>query len=133
MRSSLVKIRFACALTTVIAVLASSPIAWADGDAGAGKRLAQQWCASCHQIEATAPATKDQTHHLWEPLVLRAGYELCLFDGLNRFYVHSRHQELKDDLAIPANVFDRYAPDWWWRQLTPDRQRELDPEGVLAD
>jgi mono/diheme cytochrome c family protein len=56
MRSSLVKIRFACALTTVIAVLASSPIAWADGDAGAGKRLAQQWCASCHQIEVTAPA-----------------------------------------------------------------------------
>jgi len=36
--------------------LAAGSIASAQGSADAGKRLAQQWCSSCHQVEPSAPA-----------------------------------------------------------------------------
>ena len=46
----------AFAVATVIALLTASPIASAEGSAEAGRRLAQRWCASCHQVEPGAPA-----------------------------------------------------------------------------
>jgi len=51
-----VKTSVFCASTVVIALLATSSTASAAGSAEAGKRLAQQWCASCHQVEPNAPA-----------------------------------------------------------------------------
>ena len=44
------------AMTTVVALVAATATASAAGSATAGKRLSQQWCASCHQIEPRAPA-----------------------------------------------------------------------------
>lgn len=40
----------------IIALFATSSTASAAGSAVAGKRLAQQWCVSCHQIEPNGPA-----------------------------------------------------------------------------
>ena len=51
MRTSLV-----CAVTAFIASLSVGSAALAEGSAAAGKRLAQQWCAGCHQVEPKAPA-----------------------------------------------------------------------------
>jgi len=51
-----VKTSVFCASTVMIALLATSSTALAEGSAEAGKRLAQQWCASCHQVEPSAPA-----------------------------------------------------------------------------
>jgi mono/diheme cytochrome c family protein len=51
-----VKTSVYCASTVVMALLAMSSSASAEGSAEAGKRLAQQWCASCHQVEPSAPA-----------------------------------------------------------------------------
>ncbi len=56
-RSSLVKISLVFPVTAVALLLAGpSPALSANGNAEAGKRLAQQWCSSCHQVEPTAAA-----------------------------------------------------------------------------
>lgn len=57
--------------------------------------------------ESTRPRSTDQAHHEWEALLIDQGYELCLFDGLNRFYVAAEHAELRDLLSFPAGVFDQ--------------------------
>ncbi len=61
-------------------------------------------------VEATAPLSNEPTHESWEPGVLAAGYELCLFDGLSRFYVAEEHAErLRPLLSYPACVLDPYV------------------------
>lgn len=59
-------------------------------------------------IEATAPNSTRQVHAAWEPIVLEAGYQFCLFDGLSRFYVANEHSELAPLLSYPACVFDQF-------------------------
>jgi mono/diheme cytochrome c family protein len=56
MRSSFVKTSLVHALTAAVALMAATTAASAEGSAAAGKRLAERWCASCHQIEPRAPA-----------------------------------------------------------------------------
>lgn len=61
-------------------------------------------------VEATAPNSSEPTWPLWEPDVLAAGYQFCLFDGLSRFYVaDERAQQLKDALSYPACALDAYT------------------------
>ncbi len=57
-------------------------------------------------VEATRPLSTESTHGEWEPGVLESGYELCLFDGLNRFYVAEERAERAARLAVPANATD---------------------------
>ena len=39
--------------------------------------------------------------------MLEAGYSFCLFDGLNRFYVHpDKADDFAERLAYPACIFD---------------------------
>ena len=62
-------------------------------------------------IEATAPNSNTATHGEWEPDVLAAGYEFCIFDGLSRYYVAAEHaEELRPALSYPACVLDGYVP-----------------------
>lgn len=62
-------------------------------------------------VESTAPNSTVSTHDSWEPDVLAAGYEFCLFDGLSRFYVaKERSTQLRPRLSYPACVLDRYVP-----------------------
>jgi len=61
-------------------------------------------------VEATAPNLAHPTHEQWEDDVLAADYELCLFDGLSRFYVAREHAErLGDALRVPANPLDDFV------------------------
>ncbi|MBG6106740.1 FkbM family methyltransferase [Frigoribacterium sp. CG_9.8] len=61
-------------------------------------------------IEATAPGSPIATHAEWEQLVLGAGYQLCLFDGLSRFYVSAeKMDELAGPLSYPVCVFDDFV------------------------
>jgi FkbM family methyltransferase len=76
-------------------------------------------------VEATAPLTTVPTHERWESLVLEAGYEFCLFDGLSRFYVAAEHADLKDRLDHAAGVLDDYT--------TPAQRRSGEQIGVAAD
>ncbi len=73
-------------------------------------------------VEATHPRTTTPSHDAWEPGLRAAGYELCLFDGLSRFYVATEHAErLRDRLSIPASTLDDFTPLYWHR-----RAEELD-------
>lgn len=58
-------------------------------------------------IEATAPSTDVPTHERWEHMVLEAGYRLCQFDGLSRFYVAEEHADLAPALSYGASPADR--------------------------
>jgi hypothetical protein len=50
----------------------------------------------------------------WEALVLDAGYELCLFDGVSRFYVAAECADrLRPALSSPAGVADDFVPHRW--------------------
>lgn len=60
-------------------------------------------------IEATAPNSTVPTHQEWEPVLLAAGYEFALFDGLNRFYLAREHGELRELLSYPACVHDNFV------------------------
>ncbi|HEX3655355.1 MAG TPA: FkbM family methyltransferase [Pirellulales bacterium] len=59
-------------------------------------------------IEATCPITNAPIWPKWESIVLDAGYQFALFDGLNRFYVCKERTDLLPTLSHPANCLDRY-------------------------
>jgi hypothetical protein len=47
----------------------------------------------------------------WETTVRAARYELCLFDGVSRFYVAEEHADrLRSALSVPANALDDFVP-----------------------
>jgi FkbM family methyltransferase len=51
------------------------------------------------------------THDEWQPDLLAAGYQLALFDGLNRFFCRDDDADtLLPRLAAPANVLDNWRP-----------------------
>lgn len=60
-------------------------------------------------VESTLPLSQEQSHTAWEGIVLGLGYRFAYFDGLNRFYVSQRHEELLGSFAMPPNVFDRFV------------------------
>ncbi|WP_018654347.1 FkbM family methyltransferase [Actinomadura flavalba] len=68
------------------------------------------WRPRAVVVEATVPLSTEPSHEAWEPALLRAGYDLALFDGLNRFYARADEPALRARLAVPANVLDRYIP-----------------------
>ncbi|WP_214468391.1 FkbM family methyltransferase [Microbacterium flavescens] len=59
-------------------------------------------------IEATLPNSTESTAGEWEPAVLAADYEFCLFDGVSRFYVAKEHIDLKPALSYPACALDGF-------------------------
>src|ERR687898_2160178 len=62
-------------------------------------------------IESTHPNTAEPTFMKWQDGVLAAGYRLCLFDGLSRFYVsEERATDLEEKLSYPACPLDDYVP-----------------------
>ncbi len=61
-------------------------------------------------VEATSPQSTEPSHEEWESIVLAADYQLCLFDGLSRFYVAREHsQDIGPRLSYPASVQDNYS------------------------
>jgi FkbM family methyltransferase len=69
----------------------------------------ERWQPWVLVIEATAPDTTRGTYQEWEEMVTAAGYRLCLFDGLSRFYLHPGHTNLADALSYGACVLDAYT------------------------
>lgn len=65
--------------------------------------------ASVIVVEATAPNSTDPTHDSWEHILLEAGFESRLFDGLNRFYENSRNEIAGRLSWFPATVQDRFV------------------------
>jgi FkbM family methyltransferase len=89
-----------------------------------------KWRPRVLVIEATVPGTRVPSHQEWEPEVLAAGYQLALFDGLNRFYARNNEPVLRERLSVPANVFDRWISARWLRLL---EARERSPEAQVIE
>jgi hypothetical protein len=60
-------------------------------------------------LEATLPNSQEESYSDWEPLLLNAGYEYAYFDGLNRYYVATEHENLKAAFKTPPNFFDDFV------------------------
>ncbi len=58
----------------------------------------------------------------WEGLLIEAGYEFALFDGLNRFYYRREEPDLRKALSFPANVNDGFTL-WPGHALAPRTTR----------
>jgi FkbM family methyltransferase len=59
-------------------------------------------------VEATEPTTQNSSFNAWEGILLDKDYSYVYGDGLNRFYLHKNHSELKDFFAFPPNIFDDF-------------------------
>ncbi|MCL4526987.1 MAG: FkbM family methyltransferase [Gammaproteobacteria bacterium] len=73
---------------------------------GWGRSKARPWVVV---VESTLPLTKTATHATWEPLILRHGYRMMYFDGLNRFYLSDIHPELRPHFSYGPCVFDDFT------------------------
>ncbi|MBI3610812.1 MAG: FkbM family methyltransferase [Nitrospirae bacterium] len=60
-------------------------------------------------IESTLPLTQTESHQDWEHLILGMGYKFAYFDGLNRFFVSSKHTDLLSAFQFGPTVFDGFA------------------------
>ncbi len=63
-------------------------------------------------IEAINPGNLAGDASAWEPQVLAAGYEFCLFDRLNRFYVANEARELRSRLPAEPAPWDKVRHLW---------------------
>ncbi|MBO1078870.1 FkbM family methyltransferase [Roseomonas haemaphysalidis] len=61
-------------------------------------------------VEATLPGTTARSELGWESMLLDAGYDRCLFDGLNLYFLAREHSELAGRLTAGANILDDYTP-----------------------
>lgn len=104
----------ATTLAAVFTEVGDRPIHWLKIDvegmeaevlAGWGTHPARPWIVV---VEATEPNSETPTWCIWEQFLIDRNYIFAFFDGLNRFYVGSQHQELILILGIPANIFDRF-------------------------
>jgi FkbM family methyltransferase len=80
-------------------------------------------------VEATAPNSSESTRSDWEPGVLEAGYQFCLFDGLSCYYVaDERRDMLEPKLSFPACSLDNYIglEHWEADERAANAQREAD-------
>ena len=59
-------------------------------------------------VEATSPNTQIPTYKQWEHHLIDRQYVYVYGDGLNRFYLHQEHLELKEVFRFPPNIFDDF-------------------------
>ena len=60
-------------------------------------------------LESTEPNSPQPNFDEWENLLVGLGYNFVYFDGLNRFYVHDDHEELRASFGAGPNVFDDFV------------------------
>lgn len=101
-------------------------------------------------IEAIQPGTGAPAHESWEALVMAAGYQLTLADGINRFYLANEASGLKErfpEKPAPWDCVRHYyelgpaltRPDHPDRALLARLQRgflaqlgQMEPDAILA-
>jgi FkbM family methyltransferase len=81
-------------------------------------------------VEATKPNSPEINTSGWEHLIVKHGYDLAYFDGLNCYYVTDEKPELKQRLKIPPNVFDCFVR--WTEAVKAEKIAELE-QSVLAE
>lgn len=135
----------AMTLDDVLANVPGPELHWLKVDVEGGElEVLQGWKTSPTRpwvvvVESTLPLTNVDSHVSWEPLLEAKGYRFAYFDGLNRFYVSTAHEELRSAFTCGPNVFDGFslAPSsvfcaqvnigyWALEQLREDERRAAD-------
>jgi len=93
----------------------------------------QQWRPRVALIESTRPISTEPSHEPWEPLLLSAGYQFAVFDGLNRFYVRDEDAGLLPALRAPLTVLDGVVPFAHAREVRCLQERIAELETALHD
>jgi FkbM family methyltransferase len=69
----------------------------------------------------------------WEPILFNAGYQLTLYDSVNRFYVRSDRPELVAPLSLPPHrSMDGFEPWVYIRRIDEANQRAAHLEAQVA-
>ena len=68
----------------------------------------KRWRPRIVLLEATLEGRFEAGHHLWEDVIVDAGYEFALWDGLNRFYVRREDAARLKPRLVPVNWLDNY-------------------------
>lgn len=76
-------------------------------------------------VESTQPGSTLENHDTWEPILFGQGYVHAYFDGLNRFYVATEHDDLLRHFKAPPNVFDGFV-------IAAQHQAEAEAASVAA-
>ncbi|WP_442678960.1 FkbM family methyltransferase [Sphingomonas sp. ASY06-1R] len=73
-------------------------------------------------VEAVEPLKVHvPTHEAWDHLLVEAGYQYTLFDGLNRWYVAEEHPERLPAFAYPTDDFLH----WSYQKRIADLERKV--------
>ena len=86
-------------------------------------------------IEATLPNSQIEDYGKWEGILTNGQYNFVYFDGLNRFYVASEHDELDDSFKVPPNYFDffrRSSEKWGLYELKASEQKVYAKENEIS-
>lgn len=92
-----------------------------------------RWRPRVLVIEATQPNSNVPSEHDWEPDVLATGYQLALFDGLNRIYVRDEDKDIVPSLSVPASVLDDFIPLRYHLEIEGAREAFIAAEAALQD
>ena len=102
-------------LADIFKAHAKQQIHWLKIDVeGLEKDVLQGWLPSKERpwvvvVESTRPSTQIEAYVEWEKLILDRGYEFVFFDGLNRYYLSTKHLELKGAFLASPNIFDDFV------------------------
>jgi FkbM family methyltransferase len=80
-------------------------------------------------IEAIDPRTRAPSYASWEPMILQAGYEFAIDDGINRFYSRSDRPDLRQSLAQPVSPIDGFIQ---WPFLEAAQKAAVYEESLVA-
>ena len=86
-------------------------------------------------IEATLPNSQIEDYGKWDGVLTNGQYNFVYFDGLNRFYVASEHDELNDSFNVPPNYFDffrRSSEQWALDELKVSEQKVYAKEDEIS-
>ncbi len=84
-----------------------------------------RWRPTVIVIESTLPMHPTPSFKSWELLLIRSGYRLALFDGLNRYYARAGDRRTLRLLSLPPNSFDMYVPYRWWQIIPSTFRRQF--------
>jgi len=85
-------------------------------------------------VEATLPNSQIEDYGKWESILTNGQYNFVYFDGLNRFYVASEHDEFDDSFNVPPNYFDffrRSSEQWTLDELKASEQKTYAKESEI--
>jgi FkbM family methyltransferase len=105
----------AVTLCDLFGLVGEGPVHWLKIDVEGGEKgVLAGWKDSAVRpwvvvVESTLPMTRKEAYAGWEPLLIERGYRFVYFDGLNRFYLASGHEDLETAFSLGPNVFDGIA------------------------